>query len=315
MTKKSNSASSTISIAPGRRLPDYLRGPPQDRRSLRSRRLLRLSPGRASCDAARHGAVAERVSRRAGAAHAAAALRTDGVRGAALSSAAADRGNLHARPDERRTAGAQLRPRRFADRARDLFGADPDAAQEIYNEGLRGHPQGLDRETLDFHGKHFSFDDVPMELEPLQKPHPPIWYGAHAPDSAARAAKRNFNIINLDPPARNAAVDRAIARRGRTHQGAAPLPKIGLGRFIVVAETDAQATRACAPRLSGLGSTASSICRGCAAATESSAAGGFRPSDGARPGPCRFTGDGRDLLAPARRDAAIMSSASSPSAT
>ena len=24
-----------------------------------------------------------------------------------------------------------------------------------------------------------------MELEPLQKPHPPIWYGVHAPDSAA----------------------------------------------------------------------------------------------------------------------------------
>ncbi len=71
---------------------------------------LMIEPGstpiiwRSTTDAARHGAVAEHFSRRTGAAHPAAAFRSDGLRGAALSSAAADRGNLHARPDERRPA-------------------------------------------------------------------------------------------------------------------------------------------------------------------------------------------------------------------
>ncbi len=103
--------------------------------------------------------------------------------------------------------------------------------------------RGLTSKTLDFHGKHFSFDNVPMELEPLQKPHPPIWYGAHAPDSAARAARKALNIINLDPTAHIRDTVASYRKTWRETKGAAPLPKIGLGRFIVVAETDAQAMR------------------------------------------------------------------------
>ncbi|MGA8077556.1 MAG: LLM class flavin-dependent oxidoreductase, partial [Xanthobacteraceae bacterium] len=81
----------------------------------------------------------------------------------------------------------------------ELYGADPDAAQEIYTEGVELILKGLTHRRLNFRGKHFSFD-VPMELEPLQKPHPPIWYGVHAPDSAERAAKRGLHVVSLDPP-------------------------------------------------------------------------------------------------------------------
>src|SRR5580692_8944898 len=95
----------------------FLRGPSENRRSLRPRRLLRLSYRRASFDAARHGAVAERLPRRGGAAYQAAALRSAGLRAAAVPSAAADCGNLHARPDERRTPGAEFRPRRLTHRS------------------------------------------------------------------------------------------------------------------------------------------------------------------------------------------------------
>ena len=102
----------------GRAAAGFLRGSPEDRRGVRPRRILRLSSRRASFDAARHGAVAERLSRRGGAAHAPAALRPAGLRAAALSSGAADFGNLHARPDERRAPRAELRPRRLADRNR-----------------------------------------------------------------------------------------------------------------------------------------------------------------------------------------------------
>ena len=80
-----------------------------------------------------------------------------------------------------------------------------------------------------------------MTLAPLQKPHPPIWYGVHAPDSAERAAKRNLNVVSLDPPAETRL---SIARYRATWQPAHPgaaMPKLGLGRFIVVADTDAAA--------------------------------------------------------------------------
>ncbi|MGB7075780.1 MAG: LLM class flavin-dependent oxidoreductase [Xanthobacteraceae bacterium] len=122
----------------------------------------------------------------------------------------------------------------------ELYGADPDAAQEIYTEGVELILKGLTHRRLNFRGKHFSFD-VPMELEPLQKPHPPIWYGVHAPDSAERAAKRGLHVVSLDPPdMTRASIERYRATWRPPHPGAA-LPKLGLGRFVVVGKTDAKA--------------------------------------------------------------------------
>jgi len=95
--------------------------------------------------------------------------------------------------------------------------------------------------VLDFHGKHYDFDNVPMELAPLQKPHPPVWYGVHAPDSAVRAAKRALHVIDLDPTAETRLAIDAYRSTWRETHGAAPLPKLGLGRFVVVAESDAAA--------------------------------------------------------------------------
>jgi alkanesulfonate monooxygenase SsuD/methylene tetrahydromethanopterin reductase-like flavin-dependent oxidoreductase (luciferase family) len=126
----------------------------------------------------------------------------------------------------------------------EYFGADPATSQEVYNEAVEIILHGLTHKTLDFHGKHFDFDNVPIALEPLQKPHPPIWYGAHGPDSAARAARRSLNIINLDPTAHIRGTVASYRKTWEETKGtAAPLPKIGLGRFIVVGETDAQAMR------------------------------------------------------------------------
>ena len=126
-----------------------------------------------------------------------------------------------------------------------VFGQDPEQAQRIYAEGLDLILKGLTRKTLDFAGEFFNFKDVPMELEPLQKPHPPLWYGVHSPESAERAARRGLNIVSLDP----AALTRSFTDRFREvwkeihGNGDASLPKIGIGRFVVVADDDATALR------------------------------------------------------------------------
>jgi alkanesulfonate monooxygenase SsuD/methylene tetrahydromethanopterin reductase-like flavin-dependent oxidoreductase (luciferase family) len=123
----------------------------------------------------------------------------------------------------------------------ELYGVDPADAQDIYNEGVELILQGLTKPVLDFHGKHFTFEDVPMELAPLQKPHPPIWYGVHAPDSAERAAKRNLHVVTLDPTVEARLAIERYRATWRPPQPGAAMPKLGLGRFIVVAETDAEA--------------------------------------------------------------------------
>ncbi|MPZ37007.1 MAG: LLM class flavin-dependent oxidoreductase [Rhizobiales bacterium] len=121
------------------------------------------------------------------------------------------------------------------------YGEDPKLAQEVYAEALELVLKGLTEPVLTFHGRFFNFDHVPMELTPLQKPYPPVWYGLHAPESAKRAAHKRLRVISLDSvPATCASFD-VFRASWREAWGDIPLPLMGLGRFIVVAETDAEA--------------------------------------------------------------------------
>jgi alkanesulfonate monooxygenase SsuD/methylene tetrahydromethanopterin reductase-like flavin-dependent oxidoreductase (luciferase family) len=123
----------------------------------------------------------------------------------------------------------------------EYYGADPDDAQEVYAEAVEVVLMGMTCKVLHFHGKRFSFK-VPMEIEPLQKPHPPVWYGVHAVDSAERAARRNLNVVSLDPPAETRlSIERYRTIWPQVHPPTTAFPKLGLGRFIVVAPTDAEA--------------------------------------------------------------------------
>jgi alkanesulfonate monooxygenase SsuD/methylene tetrahydromethanopterin reductase-like flavin-dependent oxidoreductase (luciferase family) len=119
------------------------------------------------------------------------------------------------------------------------YGQNADERQQIYAERLELILQAFKTKELTFKGQYDTFEKVPMELEPLQKPHPPLWYGAHSPDSAERAARKGLNMVNNDVPA----VTRATIARYRdvwreVNGGNAPVPKMGMVRFIVVADTD-----------------------------------------------------------------------------
>jgi alkanesulfonate monooxygenase SsuD/methylene tetrahydromethanopterin reductase-like flavin-dependent oxidoreductase (luciferase family) len=125
----------------------------------------------------------------------------------------------------------------------DLFGTKPDDARDIYDEALAIVVQGLSKPAVSFKGKHFSFDNVPMEMAPLQKPHPPLWYGVHANDSAARSARQGLNVISLDGVAATRGFSDSYRAAWNETGRAGPLPKFGLGRMLVVADTDAEALR------------------------------------------------------------------------
>ena len=123
-----------------------------------------------------------------------------------------------------------------------FFGENPDDAQSVYAEALALIRAGLTQKSLTFEGRRFRFKDVPMELTPLQRPHPPIWYGLHAPESGERAARQGLQVVCLDPPDESgAAIGRFRTVWREHHSAAAALPKIGLGRFVVVAESDDEA--------------------------------------------------------------------------
>jgi alkanesulfonate monooxygenase SsuD/methylene tetrahydromethanopterin reductase-like flavin-dependent oxidoreductase (luciferase family) len=119
-----------------------------------------------------------------------------------------------------------------------FFGEKGEESQEVYAESFELIMKGLTERSLTFHGKHFNFDNVPMELEPYQKPHPPMWYGLHAPESAERAAKRGLKVIELDSPASTRLCFERFRATWRAARASEPLPLMGIGRFIVVGESD-----------------------------------------------------------------------------
>jgi alkanesulfonate monooxygenase SsuD/methylene tetrahydromethanopterin reductase-like flavin-dependent oxidoreductase (luciferase family) len=122
------------------------------------------------------------------------------------------------------------------------YGQNAEERQQIYAERLELILQAFSAKTFTFKGRYDRFENVPMQIEPYQKPHPPLWYGAHSPESAERAARKGLHMVNNDIPATTRATIARYREVWREVNGAAaPLPKMGMVRFIVVAESDSAA--------------------------------------------------------------------------
>jgi alkanesulfonate monooxygenase SsuD/methylene tetrahydromethanopterin reductase-like flavin-dependent oxidoreductase (luciferase family) len=121
------------------------------------------------------------------------------------------------------------------------YGVDYTEADKIFAEALAVIRQSMTEEKLSFEGRYYKFKDVPIQLKPFQKPHPPLWYGVISPDSAARAAQARMNIIGNV----TASMFRGMSERYRaTWQapaGGGELPKLGINRYLVLADTATEA--------------------------------------------------------------------------
>jgi alkanesulfonate monooxygenase SsuD/methylene tetrahydromethanopterin reductase-like flavin-dependent oxidoreductase (luciferase family) len=122
------------------------------------------------------------------------------------------------------------------------FGLDPGSREERYLETLEVLKLGLTSETLTFKGKYFDFQDIPMELETIQKPHPPLWMGVASIRSAENAARNGANFVTLSTASQTREMTEAArAELGLAGSGEAAGIKMGLGRFVIVARTDDEA--------------------------------------------------------------------------
>ena len=123
------------------------------------------------------------------------------------------------------------------------FGLNPADAQAQFEEAFEIIGRALRSERLSFSGRFYTFDDVPIVVNAFQQPTPPMWYGLHSPESAERAAARGYNMVCLD----GIALARPTGIRFREvwdeRQAGKPDPKIGLCRFIVLADNNAAAMR------------------------------------------------------------------------
>jgi alkanesulfonate monooxygenase SsuD/methylene tetrahydromethanopterin reductase-like flavin-dependent oxidoreductase (luciferase family) len=125
------------------------------------------------------------------------------------------------------------------------YGVDPATGPQRFAEALEVILKGLTEKRLTHEGKYFTFKDVPMEMQPVQRPHPPLWYGANSLESADRLAEQGLNVVvGMKAEGVGQFANRYRAAWNALGHDDANLPLIGLSRHVVVGDTDKEAQSA-----------------------------------------------------------------------
>jgi alkanesulfonate monooxygenase SsuD/methylene tetrahydromethanopterin reductase-like flavin-dependent oxidoreductase (luciferase family) len=128
-----------------------------------------------------------------------------------------------------------------------FFDVDPAQSEKAFQETVGFVLEGLREGAVTVSEEGGKKRRLALAIPPLQKPHPPLWYGIHSPQAAERAARLGMNVMGLDGVSQVRACSDRFAAVWKEAHGEAPLPKIGLGRFVVVGR-NAKDARAAARR-------------------------------------------------------------------
>jgi alkanesulfonate monooxygenase SsuD/methylene tetrahydromethanopterin reductase-like flavin-dependent oxidoreductase (luciferase family) len=142
----------------------------------------------------------------------------------------------------------QRRPRAGRAARRHQAWARHGPARARFEEGIEVLERAWTGETFSHEGTAWTYVDISCRPTPLQKPHPPIYYGATSPDSPIEVARRGWNLALSRQPLENCA--RAIEKY---RAALAELEQEGgdaiMVREIYVADSDEQAWAEAAPEI------------------------------------------------------------------
>jgi alkanesulfonate monooxygenase SsuD/methylene tetrahydromethanopterin reductase-like flavin-dependent oxidoreductase (luciferase family) len=101
------------------------------------------------------------------------------------------------------------------------FGVDKATFVGFFTEGLELMKAAWsDAPRVTFHGRFRQVEDLPIQPKPVQRPHPPIWFGAHAPAALARAVRLGDAFLGAgSSTTKNFATAVQVVRRELAEQG------------------------------------------------------------------------------------------------
>ena len=70
-----------------------------------------------------------------------------------------------------------------------VFGIPREGRIRRFEDGIRLVKRLWTEDSVTYHGRFWQLDEVALSMKPLQKPHPPIWFGSFSPPGHRRAAK------------------------------------------------------------------------------------------------------------------------------
>jgi alkanesulfonate monooxygenase SsuD/methylene tetrahydromethanopterin reductase-like flavin-dependent oxidoreductase (luciferase family) len=117
-------------------------------------------------------------------------------------------------------------------------------AQGRFDEAFAILRQGLTSDSVTFDGKYYKLLDAPVTSRPVQRPHPPLWYGTRTLSKAQWCAQLGMPMMALVPSqAVRALTDAYKTTWGSLGRSADDLPPLGISRNMVLAPTNQEAMK------------------------------------------------------------------------
>ena len=127
----------------------------------------------------------------------------------------------------------------------DYFGLSKEDGPAMYREAFELILRGMEGGSLTFEGVHYAVQDMPVTMTPVQRPHPPLWYGVQNPAATEWPAENALNVITNQTSAAASQITESYTeawlKAGRAEHD---LPSLGMTRYIVIAETEEEAVTA-----------------------------------------------------------------------
>jgi probable F420-dependent oxidoreductase len=125
------------------------------------------------------------------------------------------------------------------------FGVEKATFVRSFTEGLELMKAAWsDEPRVTFHGRFRQVDDLPIQPKPVQRPHPPIWFGGQAPKALARAVRHGDAFLGAgSSPTADFAQAVKTVRRELAEQGKDPARFIIGKRVYLMIDDDAAKAR------------------------------------------------------------------------
>lgn len=124
----------------------------------------------------------------------------------------------------------------------EVFGITKKDAVERLNEGVEIVKRLWTEDAVSYDGDRFTLDEVSIRPQPLQRPRPPVWFGASNESSIRRGARLGDGFLGAHVPFDIARRQVEVFRDEREKQGLST-GEVGFIREVYVAETKDEAER------------------------------------------------------------------------
>jgi alkanesulfonate monooxygenase SsuD/methylene tetrahydromethanopterin reductase-like flavin-dependent oxidoreductase (luciferase family) len=123
-------------------------------------------------------------------------------------------------------------------------------SREVYRETLDMFFAACRTDKLDFQGKHYQAKGLELQVKPMQRPYPPLWFPSSDRNSIDFTAKHGYHTVmntSLEETRTLYQQYRETWLRHRNdpgrHNAHVAAPMLGKSQLIVIADTDAEAER------------------------------------------------------------------------